>query len=174
MLLPVSTDRTSQLFASKASAAMCQRSMRAGISWSVLVSMLLSGCGHGKATPDATDRTARVILRILADEYGEYLATHGGQPPKDAAVMRKFIESRMATLTADFNLPSADELLKSPRDGQPLVIVCGKKITPPESPETPWAAYEQTGVDGKRLASGVRYGPVELSPEEFSQQIPTK
>ncbi len=149
-------------------------SMRAAteMSWVVVVGLALPGCGNSKVQPDGNERTARVILRILADEYGEYLATHGGQPPKDAAAMRNFIESRMATLTADFNVQSASDLLKSPRDGEPLVIVCGKRIAPPESPETPWAAYERTGVDGKRLASGVRYGPVELSPEEFSQQIP--
>jgi hypothetical protein len=111
-------------------------------------------------------------MRIVADEYGEFLATHGGQPPADVAAMRTFLESRLPTLSADYDVKSPDDLLASPRDGQPLVIVCGKKIAPPDSPETPWAAYEQTGVDGKRLASGVRYGPVELTPEEFARQIP--
>jgi hypothetical protein len=111
-------------------------------------------------------------MRVVADEYGEFLALHGGQPPADVPAMRTFLESRMPVLTADYNVKSPDDLLVSPRDGQPLVIVCGRKMAPADSPETPLAAYEQTGVDGKRLVSGVRYGPVELTPEEFARQIP--
>ena len=63
-----------------------------------------------------------------------------------------------------------DTLLKSPRDGKPLVIVPG--FTPdlqPKGDERSIIAYEQTGVNGKRMTIDVRGTVVEMSPEEFSQ-----
>ena len=59
------------------------------------------------------------------------------------------------------------------RDGQ-FVVVYGKRLAPSESPGTPWAAYEQTGVDGKRFAVQVRGANEELSPEQFAAQFPSK
>ncbi|RIK85351.1 MAG: hypothetical protein DCC67_04155 [Planctomycetota bacterium] len=64
-----------------------------------------------------------------------------------------------------------DGLLTSPRDGQPLVIVYGKRIAPKDSPNTPWAAYEQTGVDGKRMVAKVRGTVDELTTAEIDAQL---
>jgi hypothetical protein len=49
-------------------------------------------------------------------------------------------------------------LLRTGRDGQPLVVIVGKKVENPERSPYPWAAYEKTGVDGKRLVSDTRGG----------------
>jgi hypothetical protein len=150
---------------------------RSGVSASVvlalaaLISALSCGCTSNAPVAVAGDRETGVLLRIVAIQYGEYLAMNRGTPPPDEAAFRKFLDSRPDVL-ASYNVKSPDEILKSPRDGQPFVIVCGKVIAPPDSPGTPWAAYEQTGVDGKRMAATVRGGIYELTPEDFARQLP--
>ncbi|QDU30803.1 hypothetical protein ETAA8_59520 [Anatilimnocola aggregata] len=60
--------------------------------------------------------------------------------PKDMAELQKFLPPDQAV----------DELLKSPHDGQPLILVWN--IDPRQPPETeipPVMAYEQQGVNGE-------------------------
>jgi hypothetical protein len=134
--------------------------------------LLAAGCG-GSGAGGGSDAQTTAVLRLTGIEYGSYLATHHGQPPKDAAAFRQYLESRLDQL-AGYNVKSADDLLKSPRDGQPLVIISGKKVSAPDQADSPWAAYEQTGVAGKRMAVNVRGGVVDLTPEEFAQYVPVK
>jgi len=133
--------------------------------------IVAAGCGGGSGAAGGSDEQTIAVLRLTGQEYGSYLAAHNGQPPKDAAAFRQFVESRLDQLTP-YNVKSADDLLKSPRDGQPLVIVAGKVATAPDQKDFPWAAYEQTGVDGKRMAVNTRGGVVDLTPEEFAQYLP--
>jgi hypothetical protein len=132
--------------------------------------LLAAGCGGGSGA-SGSDAQTTAVLRLTGIEYGGYLASHNGQPPKDAAAFRQFLESRLDQL-AGYNVKSADDLLKSPRDGQPLVIIVGKKVSAPDQSDYPWAAYEQTGVDGKRMAVNVRGGVADMTPEEFAQHVP--
>jgi len=143
--------------------------------WCVLGSGLLlgAGCGGGSGAPTGSDAQTQAVMRLTGIEYGGYLAAHNGQPPKDAASFRQYLESRLDQL-ADYNVKSADDLLKSPRDGQPLVIISGKKVSAPDQGDFPWAAYEQTGVAGKRMAVNVRGGVADMTPEEFAQHVPIK
>jgi hypothetical protein len=145
-----------------------------GTSMAILGGFCLAGCGGGNpGNLSDRDRETSVILRIVALQYGDYLTSHGGAPPKDQTAFRKYLDARLDDLAA-YNVKSSDEILTSPRDGQPLVIVCGKRIASPDAPESPWAAYEQTGVDGKRMAVSIRGGSYELTPEEFARQVPVK
>ena len=134
-------------------------------------SLLATGCGGGSNDLAGSDAQAVAVLRITGPEYGSYLAANNGQPPKDAAAFRKFLEARLDQFAA-YNVKSVDDLLKSPRDGQPLVIITGKKVSAPDQADFPWAAYEQTGANGKRMAVNVRGGVVDLTPEEFAQYVP--
>lgn len=109
-------------------------------------------------------------MYVLSVIYGEYLDSHLGKPPKDIGAFREYLESRADELEW-YNIENLDQLLISPRDGQPLVIVCGKRLAPADSPGTPWAAYEQTGIDGKRMAVQVRGGVYELSADEIDQIV---
>jgi hypothetical protein len=108
-------------------------------------------------------------MGTVASFYGDFLSANGA-PPKDEAAFRAFLEERAAGLKR-MNIGSIDELLTSPRDGQPLVIVYGKKLAPADSPNTPWAAIEQTGVDGKRMAAQVRGTVDELAPEVVDKEF---
>ena len=115
----------------------------------------LVGCGGG-SEGGGDDYQTRRQLSLVAEIYGDYLGTHGNAAPKDDAEFRVFLTEYAAKRLKAYNVADVDELLKSPRDGQPFTIVCGKRLAPPDSPNTPWAAYEQTGVDGTRLAAQVR------------------
>jgi hypothetical protein len=131
---------------------------------------LLLGCGGGNTPAPQSARETAVALKLAGQQYGEYLAANNGAPPKDLESFRKFIESRLADLV-NYNVKSADDVLSSRRDGQPFALICGKKVVDPDQPDLLWAAYEQTGVDGNRLAANVRGGVVELSTEEFARRI---
>ena len=108
-------------------------------------------------------------MNALANLYGMYLDSHQGRPPKDEKEFRAYLDSMPQALAA-YNVTQVDQMLTSPRDGQPFVIIFGKKkIAPADSPGTPWAAYEQTGIDGKRFAVQVRGGVKILSDTEIEQ-----
>jgi len=113
-------------------------------------------------------------LTAVAVLYGEYLQLHNNVPPKDQAAFHNFLNEDGGSRLKLYHADSVDQLLKSPRDGQPFLVVVGKRLAPQDSPGTPWAAYEQTGVDGKRLAAQVRGATEELSPEQFTAQFPSE
>jgi hypothetical protein len=120
------------------------------------------------------DFQTRRSMSALASFYGDYLSANGA-PPKDEAAFRAFLDERLQRIDR-MKLGGVDGLLMSPRDGQPLVVVYGKRLAPPDSPNTPWAAFEQTGVDGRRMAAKVRGSVDELSSEEIAKimAVPAK
>jgi len=136
---------------------------------SLLASLLLAaGCGGGVSpTGGDADFKTRRSMSTLASFYGDYLSAHGA-PPKDEAAFRAFLQERSKQIER-MKIGGVDGLLKSPRDGQPLVVVYGKRIAPPDSPNTPWAAYEQMGVDGKRMGAQVRGEIRELTADEIAK-----
>jgi hypothetical protein len=126
------------------------------------------GCGGVSPTGGGDDFQTRRLLGQVATFYGDFLAERGA-PPKDEAAFRAFLQERSQQL--ERMKLDVDSLLTSPRDGQPFVVVYGKRVAPAASPNTPWAAYEQTGVDGKRLAAQVRGQIVEMTSEEIASQL---
>jgi hypothetical protein len=131
------------------------------------------GCGNDGTSVGNVDSDARTLLRLLANEYGEFMNAHDGRIPRDEAEFRKFLAPRTNTVAAGIQFGTIEELLSSPRDKQPLVIVTGTRREPSDAPGVPWAFRERVGVDGQIFAAGVRYGPVELSTAEAESQIPT-
>jgi hypothetical protein len=117
---------------------------------------------------DADFQTRRT-MSTLASFYGDYLGTYGA-PPKDEAAFRAFLEERAQGIER-MDIGGVDGLLKSPRDGQPLVVIYGKRQAPADSPNTPWVAYEQTGVNGKHMAAMVRGAVDELTADEIAKQF---
>lgn len=130
---------------------------------------MLSGCGSNVAAVGEQDQV-RAAMKLLGLEYGKFLAEHGA-PPKDESELRAHLQSHMTDLS-EYGVKSVDDLLRSGRDGQPLQVIYGKTVAAPDRPEYPWAAYEQTGVDGTRLAVHTRGGVQELDAAQFSQLIP--
>ncbi|MEM8945140.1 MAG: hypothetical protein AAGD11_08150 [Planctomycetota bacterium] len=138
----------------------------------LLVCMIaIVGCASDDSIHSGSvDRQTRILMSLLSVFYGEYLDSHRGIPPQDNAVFRAYMQSRSEELQR-YNLQSLDQLLTSPRDGKPFEIVCGKRRAPSDSPDTPWAAYEQQGVDGVVMAVLVRGGVRDLSDAEIQQIV---
>ena len=131
--------------------------------------MAITGCSQGDPfNSGSNDRKTRIVMNLLSVFYGEYLDSHQGRPPKDNDAFREYLETRTEDLNR-YNLQSIDQLMTSPRDGQPLLIVCGKRLAPVDSPGTPWAAYEQQGIDGVKMAVQVRGGVQDLSADEIDR-----
>jgi hypothetical protein len=135
--------------------------------------LVQAGCGGSLAEPTDADQQVRAAMLILGREYGAYTMQHNGVPPNDEAALRAYLQSRLEDLSI-YNVKSPDDLLGNGRDGQPLGVVYGAKIATADRPEYDWAAYEQTGVGGKRLASDSRGGVYELDAAEFSRQLSGK
>ena len=134
---------------------------------------ICAGCPEGRPGPDDKDRQTRAVLGVVAEFYGSYLRNRKGKAPKDNEDFHNYLASRAEELKL-YNVESPDQLFNSPRDERPLVIVSGQVVAPPDYPESPWAAFEQKGADGKRYGVRVRGGVHELTTEEIDQILASK
>lgn len=133
-----------------------------------LLVLFAVGCGTSKPEPDDNDRMTRAILGIVGEFYGAYLNTHKGRPPKDNQDFYRFLESRADELRL-YNVENPDQLYDSYRDNRPLVIVSGEVVSADDASGSPYAAFEQQGVDGRIYAVRVRGGIHEMSAEEAAE-----
>ena len=126
----------------------------------VAVNLLLAGCSRASSNQGNMNRGP---LRLVGIEYGKFEAANR-RVPRDRQEFEKFLRGRLDRL-AGYGVHSVDDLLVSPRDGQPLIIVCGNAKS--RSERTHWAACEKTGVGGQRMAGDSLGGTSEISEEEF-------
>lgn len=130
------------------------------VTWSalLLVSPFAGGCGGGK--PAAKDAPAAYEnLRKISSAYLQ--ATNGlNRPPRS-------LDEIMTFLGKDGN---PEEILRSPEDGEPYVILWGVdyRTVQPGPGGFPVLAYEQRGKGGKRYVLQVR-NVSQLSDEEFKR-----
>lgn len=132
----------------------------------------LVGCGGSAAANGDDEMLARRQLAVMANLYGEYLQANNNIPPKDEEAFHSFLNEDSGSRLKTYNVNHLDELFISARDKQPFVIVCGQRLASKDMPDAPWAAYERTGVEGKRLAARVRGATEELTPEQFGSEFP--
>lgn len=118
----------------------------------------LSGCGTGPHVVPLSK--AEQALTFVALAYGE-AHSRLGHGPKDAEELKPFLK--------EFGNP--DELLVSPNDGQPFVVVWGVNPTrggPTEYKQMfPILAYEQKGTSGKRALTDIRGRPMTVPEKDF-------
>ncbi len=85
------------------------------------------------------------------------------RPPRNAEELKPFL--------AEFG--NADDILRSPRDGQPFVVCWGvdmRQAPASEGKPMPVVMYEKQGVDGRRYVLTAPFRKVEvLSDQEFRQ-----
>jgi len=118
----------------------------------ILLTSALTGCGSSGANVVPLT-AAEQDLTYIAMAYGD---AHSklGRGPKNADELKPFLQA--------FGNP--DDLLVSPNDGQPYVIVWG--VDPSRGGPTeykqmfPILAYEQKGTWGKRAVTDVRGRPM--------------
>ena len=112
-----------------------------------LAALLLAGCKAPEVKPidEETMKAARHLQKIGVAYNRAYQAN--GEAPKSADDLKKFLKEEG---------DAADPLI-SLNDGKPVVIVPG---VPKEAPQEPGlqsiVAYEQTGVNGKRMMVDIR------------------
>jgi hypothetical protein len=129
--------------------------------------MTLAGCGGaGTATRPEPGGHIQKVARLY-----ELFTRTRGRPPAQPQEFRQFLQNLPANQRQALGLTAAvDELLTSPRDGQPYGFVWNQR---PAAGPPPVVVYEQTGVDGKRLvADALAGGAVEVDEQEFRRRVP--
>jgi hypothetical protein len=122
------------------------------------------GCGGGDRGPSDAPPRLRSVVALY-----NMMKSSTGRPPNSEQEFKEFIASKGSLTLDKSGVANADELLISDRDGEPYVIVYG---TRPKGMHPDLVAYENVGVDGKRLV-GFGLGIVELADEsKFSELAP--
>ena len=119
----------------------------------------LAGCGQSRDVVPLAD--AEKSLMYVALAYSECYSKLG-HGPKDADEIKPFLK--------EFGDP--DQLLVSPNDGKPFVVIWGENPSGGPTPYKqmfPILAYEHTGVGGMRVITDVRGMPMTIPAEDFSQ-----
>jgi hypothetical protein len=113
---------------------------------------IVAGCGG--ASGGGTSAAAAKRISMLCSLYAQASAELG-HPPANEAELKGFMATRTMNASA-LGISTPDDLLVSPRDGKPLVVLYDKAKGKAASP----LVHEQDGVDGKRLV-GYSGGKVE-------------
>ena len=122
------------------------------------------GCGKGvneKGVYQVPMTPAEKNLSHIAAAYEEAYSKLG-RGPKDAAELKPFLKEH----------GNPDELLVSPNDGEPFVVIWGKK--PAGGPTEykglfPILAYESKGSGGARAVTDIRGVPKTVPDEDFGK-----
>ena len=98
-----------------------------------------------------------------------YLADHKNQAPPNEQAFREYLGTKEDNLRKSGI--SIDAMFTSPRDGEPLVWVYGRK--PPAGPAgMTYLGYEKTPVDGKRLVIATRGMYDQIDETQFRKLFP--
>ncbi len=118
----------------------------------------LAGCGDSPRVVETDVPEAQSRLMAINLAYMRFLEQQGRPPSNEQELRSQFSEG------------NPDEILRSPRDGQPFVICYGVNIFGdlPWAKSTPVLAYEQQG-DGSRWVLSIPGGVFELDEAEFQK-----
>jgi hypothetical protein len=109
--------------------------------WIALTVLALAGCGHSTPPGEPPKGSARANLEAICNAYRKASQEFKRPPTLD----------EFKTALKGYGDP--DQLLISPRDGQPFVLVIGVNVFNEPTPANPLIiAYEKAGKDGKRMA----------------------
>jgi len=150
-----------RLEGSRSTIALSLRWLRRCLAIGILLALVfgLAGCGTGPNVIPLSK--AEKALTNIALAYGEAHARLG-HGPKNAEELKPFLK--------EFGNP--DELLVSPNDGEPFVVIWGANPRggPTEYKQMfPILAYENKGRGGKRALTDIRGRPLTIPSEDFSK-----
>jgi hypothetical protein len=122
----------------------------------LLAAAMAAGCSSSARRVERPDDPTRDKLDAIMVAYKQFTAAHN-QPPANAEELKPFLKAA----------GKPDELLQSPRDGQPFVILWGVDIRrrPDWAKNRPVRAYEQRGGEQGRYVLSI-HGQVELVSEQ--------
>jgi hypothetical protein len=148
------TQRTRRLAAPTARALFCV---------ALLALTCTSGCSESTVPNDDDGEK----LRQLTILYAQFAVTNEDTGPADEAEFKQFISQRPGEI-------DIEPMFMSERDGQPFVILYGKKLTNSYGSSGPpdVVIYEEVGVGGKRYlgAAGGEVGIVDEA--KFKELVP--
>ena len=112
----------------------------------LLIALLVTaGCGRSSNDPPSVE--SLMAIENVAKWYQLYRASNAGKPPADEDAFVAFVNSELSKRGQA--AVDSKELLTSPRDGAPYVVVYGKVSS--NDLEQNLVAYEQTGANGTKL-----------------------
>ena len=111
----------------------------------------MPGCARKPVVVGSSKEFQNLIF--IAQAYVDAVDGKLGRPPNDVEELKTYLEG----------MGNPDEVLVSPNDGLPYVIVWGVK--PGRFP----IAYEQKGKDGARVVVDRRLMPWRVTDEEFAR-----
>jgi hypothetical protein len=134
----------------------------------VFAALAIGGCG-GQPSSTGMSQDDFQTLRFASGMYETYISEHKGKTPPDEQTYRSFIATKQDVLGRMQR--TADQLLTSPRNGEPLTFVYGRKL--PQGPDgVAYIAYEKTSVDGKRGVLAARGLFEEIDEAQFKKIFP--
>ena len=146
-------------------ASACRLIMLKAVVNIVICSVLASGCD---SPPPQNGSQAEAQLRLLGTLYGKYISQHNGQAPANEEQFKEFLKAEQVQMKNQ-EANGIEALLRSPYDGQLLIVRYGE-LTGPVSPNGyAWIAHEQTGLDGMIKVISARGEVNEVSEQELEE-----
>lgn len=142
------------------------RMMAAGLS--ILLVGSLIGCAAQPSTPK---QSVDVEVKRLGIAYMKFLGRHQGKSPADRAELEQFIKVMPEGERSAIGIHDIAEIFHSSRDGEPLVVRYGIAVPPP-GPNPTVIAYEQTGMNNKRMVVYGNGGIEEITSEKLTELVP--
>jgi hypothetical protein len=117
------------------------------------------GCSKEVRVETKLDPAHENLMRI-GSAYVQF-NTKNKRPPKSVEDIKPFLKE----------FGNIDDLLRSPRDGQPFVICWGVDllVAPKWAKSTPILAYEKRGAEGTRYILTTLRSVEQMSDEQFQQ-----
>jgi hypothetical protein len=128
------------------------------IAFPTLAALAIGGCSKSGSSEDATT----TALRQIANAYSVPIKA-SQRPPKTLDEIKQVLTD----LHTDNMNPPADEVLISPRDKQPYVIILGAMLGTQISGDI--LIYEKNGAEGKRYVFTMSYDVKQLTDDEFAK-----
>ena len=151
--------KTDGTFGARLSSALCKIQIA-----SAVVIAISAGCNRPLA--GAVDPDPNVVL--LTKLYVDHLNMKSGESPANEDSFKAFVREHGAYRLKTAGIENVDEIFKSTRDGQPLVVFYGKASGTQAQGSV--VVHEQLGLDGKRCV-GLRYGTVEVVEQQRFEHL---
>jgi hypothetical protein len=136
--------------------------------WLVLAIAVLVGCGQESASTNM-GQADYGTLQVASNMFTSYMGENGGKTPPDEQAFRAYLETKKEKLEEQGK--TVDDLLTSPRNGEPLGFVYGKRPVRGPAGMT-FYGYEKVPVDGKRLVLAGRGMYQEMDEAQFRRLFP--
>lgn len=125
------------------------------------------GCSSAEPVVDPVDQAHLKVLGIL---YGKFLSKNRGRAPINQDQFLDYLSAKRPSWEKIVN--SAEQLMTSPIDGKPLVVLYGKAYDRQDSLGTSWIAYESEGINGRHQVINIRGDVEKMDAQQLKQLFP--